>query len=583
MARLWRPETLATTLAKRAVEKIGVLSWNCFTLRDAYRVEDVGLAFKGVHVCGLQGTKLKAQPDAPHTLQKTKTHMFIHWGFKASMHSNFSAGVSLALHRRFSAKHVKQVGQPPASLQLDGRGGFCEIKQGMLHIFPIVLYYPPRPGQSGNATRRWLATCARLRGWLDSVLDAVPVDATPIILEDENSDKGLRGKQRVIDETVGDKQTGQENTNGRLCHDLAVKHGMAYVNSFYDVGPTFFNMGKKSRIDWVLTPASLLFKIISCEVWHRATKKVQANEAFIDHVAVVVFLDIPPPHRSPPPAAQRWDHDALAACSNFGVGREAFLADFEKELDAAQGLFEIAARDATPDRHMQLLVECATRAGLRHFSLKARKPPWFEEATKERLRLLAERRAAKLNGDVSQRQGANCVLIRALSSRLRAFRKADRLRWNEHFENEIREAHKNRDTSRTHRLCRLRAGTKRGTKKRDYRALPSAQPGVNEYIDFYKKEGDQGGISACVVEPVAFVIPGARPLCDYTAEEFRADQTIDDNNGFTDGDDIRLAKQDFFDVRKKFAGETRESFRHRGRSQGQSGLAFCAPLKRANL
>ena len=115
--------------------------------------------------------------------------MFIHWGYRASEHCNFSAGVSLALHRRFSAKHVKQVGQPPANLQLDARGGFAEIKQGMLHIFPIVLYYPPRPGQSGKAMRKWLATCARLRGWLDTLLDAVPVNATPIILEDELATK----------------------------------------------------------------------------------------------------------------------------------------------------------------------------------------------------------------------------------------------------------------------------------------------------------------------------------------------------------------------------------------------------------
>ena len=193
---------MAPSLA--ACRGLRLITWNVFTLARAFRTEDVSTVFQHVHIAGLQGTKLRAQKGATHIAQSTPAHNCIHWGYRETTHSNHSVGVTLLLQKRFKAKNIQCIGQLADSTGLTGKAGFAILRQGALHIAPIVAYFLPKPNKSGDRTRKWKHTCSLLRGWVVDTIAKLPQRCTPVLLMDENSDRGLAGKKVEQDQiTMG--------------------------------------------------------------------------------------------------------------------------------------------------------------------------------------------------------------------------------------------------------------------------------------------------------------------------------------------------------------------------------------------
>ena len=86
--------------------------------------------------------------------------------------------------------------------------------------------------------------------------------------------------------------------------------------------------------------------------------------------------------------------------------------------------------------------------------------------------------------------------------------KENREETNKALDDEIFDAWERRDTAMVHRLARRRAGTKIGTKKRDFRALPSLRPAAEDWKRAMAAEGPRGGFEAIEFNPVDFLVQG---------------------------------------------------------------------------
>lgn len=89
------------------------------------------------------------------------------------------------------------------------------------------------------------------------------------------------------------------------------------------------------------------------------------------------------------------------------------------------------------------------------------------------------------------------------ASRLHKLRDTERTTLNTHQETTLADAYHRRDWAQVHRLARLRAGRGVGVRNRDYRSLPSSRPTTTEWADYYRQNGDEGGLAATEFTPAA--------------------------------------------------------------------------------
>ena len=139
---------------------------------------------------------------------------------------------------------------------------------------------------------------------------------------------------------VGQHNPGITNYNGLQLYTLLPLHHLGAVNTFHDVGATFYKTRGaelySSRVDYFLAPISHCAANKKCELWNRAGAAIQLIQTRRpnDHRPLVAVLALALAF-SADPQIVRWDHDALANVVLFGGGRPAFVREVEAKCEAA--------------------------------------------------------------------------------------------------------------------------------------------------------------------------------------------------------------------------------------------------------
>ena len=123
------------------------MPWNPATLRQPYRQQTISTKFRGIQLIGLQGTRLQAQTDLPHTRFEAPFHTIIHAGYaKINGAWEDHAGVAWAIHRgTFPARSIRKIAAPAQGSDIQGRALAVTVAKGLLRINAIVAYFPPPP------------------------------------------------------------------------------------------------------------------------------------------------------------------------------------------------------------------------------------------------------------------------------------------------------------------------------------------------------------------------------------------------------------------------------------------------------
>ena len=99
----------------------------------------------------------------------------------------------------------------------------------------------------------------KVHSWLQRHLRAMPCRCTPIIAIDAN---GHVGSFKCS--AFGDHAKSRENANGTLLRETCTSFSLRAMNTFYDVGSTFYSqdVSSESIVDYVLLPASAIAKVL---------------------------------------------------------------------------------------------------------------------------------------------------------------------------------------------------------------------------------------------------------------------------------------------------------------------------------
>ena len=167
---------------------------------------------------------------------------------------------------------------------------------------------------------------------ISTVLSQVPARCIPILSLNANGrvDANFNGIP-TPDEHIGPAEPDRTIFNGRLLHDFLRKHMLFAANTFAKTGPTYHGpKGETSRVDYICLPLPFKAALQKAEVWRRTGIRMQKIRAlrFRDHLPFVVTADLHLYFK--PTEKTRWDMDGICANACFGVGREQFLREIEK-------------------------------------------------------------------------------------------------------------------------------------------------------------------------------------------------------------------------------------------------------------
>ena len=104
--------------------------------------------------------------------------------------------------------------------------------------------------------------------------------------------------------------------------------------------------------------------------WKDTARRIRASSKVMDHLPVVMKLDLHPPlvvrkQRT------RWDLQQLAAGVQVGGKRPEFLRELNEALEAVQPALKVLAEEKDPTRHTMLYTETVRRVALNHYSMEA--------------------------------------------------------------------------------------------------------------------------------------------------------------------------------------------------------------------
>ena len=444
------------------------------------------------------------------TEQSVEKHRFYHWGVRKSEFVNDSCGVAIGIkHRPFPKHSVVNVFSPPPNLQ--GRGGALRIKCGDADITPIVMYVPPEPNSVKEEQ-----SCKAIWNWVCEVLSALPARTVPILLLDANGKTGLQhcalgsGAAQFFDDgAVGRCDAVMETYNGSLLHSCLFDHHMFAVNTYYNVGPTWYGWtseGLSSRIDYICLPQSLRSQVESCRILQHVGDALQnmARPGRCDHRPLQVVFEYKLCFdNSPRPTV--WNRDLLVQNLAGGSCKESFIGAVEACCADPRYCWDstVLCPNTMWGQLQQIVHDCATAAFPCDDRLSNRAPVDTMEALQQRredrLALVQMPRHSMLPfGTCCAGPGSIC--LQAVSEifqqwRLAAnFRKSDRFvrrlsqrdrrRWLAKHFSIFQDAWQTRQLHDVWKAGRVLSGFRMGPKKRRYDVPSHWLQNVSQYSSF---------------------------------------------------------------------------------------------------
>ena len=502
-----------------------MVQWSCVvynpqSLKTPGRTRDIARNFRWHDFIALPGTRIPQTSEQSCVVQTVGTHRFYNWGAGKGKFVNDACGVSIGIKRRpFPERCVVQVFSPPSHLQ--GRGGAVRLKRGDADITPIVVYVPTEPY---NKQQREASQA--IWTWVHDLLSRLPARTVPVLLLDANGKTGLRrnpvdGVQSVEyihDAAIGPCDAAIESYNGHLLHSCLLDHHMFAVNTFFDVGPTWYGWTSEnlcSRIDYICLPQSLRMSVKSCRILQHSGDSLQnmPRPGRCDHRPLQVVFEYKlcfddTVHRT------CWDRDLLHRSLRGGVLRESFVQNVENACCNTQYSWDGAS--ASPNQlwtQLQTIVHAAAKPCFEATRKQAPSSPQdTTEALQQRqdsvLALVSMPRHSVLPVG-SCCAGLGSVCMQALSEvflqwklrvqyiqadkHVKHLLQRDRRRWLGERVAEFRTAWERRQFHSLWKFGRMLSGFRLGPKRRRYdvpsRCLPSSQ----DWVEFLSQAGKHGG------------------------------------------------------------------------------------------
>ena len=360
----------AHSLSLREMGCIRATSYNPLTICQEGRLDDICRETRS-DLLGLQGTCKWRYQQEPYSVQKTKSHVFIHWGCSRAWSSGRCAGVSLGLGRQLKESMIVSIRSPPA--WIGGRGGFARLKSGWTDLSVFVLYFPPPGAMQG----RWRKVSEAIAAWVEEVLLTLPARTQVIMMLDANSDLGVSASgERVGPEHVAADKMARQNANGDLLSSILETHALSATSTHWTKAPTFHgNRGSRSTIDHIITCQPTRHATTKCSVWYRAGRRLQVikDELPRDHLPVVIEINLKRCRSSPPPSgvlgpSVPWDMDKLGEAVQEGGCRSLFLTDLATELVKKEELLSRAEEEDTVDNHWDVICSTIKESAAKFFT-----------------------------------------------------------------------------------------------------------------------------------------------------------------------------------------------------------------------
>ena len=160
------------------------------------------------------------------------------------------------LHKRWRAESVMRLYVPGGQLQ--GRAAAMRVKQGQADFTVAGLYFPPR-----KAMQAYRQTVQGLADWTEHLLGSLPRRTTPIVGMDLNDGRGVKlgqggAKEPVVSTAVGTATVSVEHWASEVIRGMAEVHDMAFCDTFFKHGPTYYGDGSRSYTEHLMVPKGVL-------------------------------------------------------------------------------------------------------------------------------------------------------------------------------------------------------------------------------------------------------------------------------------------------------------------------------------
>ena len=297
---------------------------------------------------------------------------------------------------------------------------------------------------------------------------------------------------------------------GARMRQLAEAYSLAAHSANKDPRNTWFsptNPNVSTLIDYIFTHEDA--HILSAGPLYQLGKCMQyiPIARLADHVPVHLRVQLPQ-HR---PSTSRLDHEHIKWNKNllmkelvYGQNREDFIAQIERDMETF--LHQQSTLDAleqnTPDDYFDLLNQAITTTSAAYFGEKA-KPfgAHYETLKRVKAHLLNARNTLKTTLANNNPDTDMVSLLDAIKANDRQMQCARKEHYNlmaDIYIGEVHEAWRRRDAYGANQYMRLAAGSKFGTKKKDYRTVQQSLPTREDWKELLQQPGAQGGMLAHV-------------------------------------------------------------------------------------
>lgn len=276
-------------------------------------------------VLALPGTTRVAERDSalPVVVGPAVNHDFYHWGYRRGKMVNKSAGMAIAVHKRWSMS-VRKTWVPPARFQ--GRLAALRLRDGRGDYTIVAVYL-----RSTMSARDMQECIVGRLAWVSGLLESLPRRTTPILVGDFNDEfqwDPLRDGDGA-DRVVGPHAHGQEHATARRLRELLQVHYMSVITSEHQTGATYYGpSGRTSAIYHVCALTSAKALVVRCRARldYMRFLQVVATVEMRDHVPVEVVFAAPchVPRRADPvlqDRPRRFDAHGADGRGQTGVGR----------------------------------------------------------------------------------------------------------------------------------------------------------------------------------------------------------------------------------------------------------------------
>jgi len=162
-----------------------------------------------------------------------------------------AAGVTICFKSTLGRdKHVRRIWSNFPK-KITGRLGAVRLRTKHMDVCATVPYFPV---DGGAHESREISSC--LVEEINKNCNQLPNRCLPLVLGDVNAHVGKMDGLLIDDMHIGPREVQDTNTNGRALLDICRAQRLAAVNTFVDVGPTFYGTGnnRRSRVDYILVP-----------------------------------------------------------------------------------------------------------------------------------------------------------------------------------------------------------------------------------------------------------------------------------------------------------------------------------------